>query len=111
MKEKQEEAKKKIEENSRRWGETRIKFEERQQKGDNLKIIKKKDLIIIRENKDDYFINRFNIFIQNFIFPLLIPLRKNFQKLLNREVLLSTQIMQLIIIYIDNGSKFNFLKI
>ena len=44
--------------------------------GLSLKPFKKSDLIIIRANKDDVFINRFNLLISEFFFPLLIPIRK-----------------------------------
>ena len=64
---------KKIEDKSRRWGETKKLFEESK----NLKPIKKQDLIIINRESESPFINRFNLICENFFYPLL---RENNQK-------------------------------
>ena len=64
---------KKLEDKSRRWGETKKIFEESK----NLKPIKKNDLIIINKESDSPFLNRFNLICESFFYPLM---RENNQK-------------------------------
>ena len=98
----------KIEENTRRWGETKKLFEER--KGLDLKPLAKKDNLIINNKTDTPFINRFNLLSDCFFYHLIrrIPSR---QDLINKDKLLLACMMELITVYIENASKFIKLKV
>lgn len=67
----EEEKKQKIEKNTRTWGYLRKK----EQEAKNLRPITRKDLIIIKNDDSDIFINRFNLLCDHFLFTLIIPVK------------------------------------
>ena len=101
--EEKEKQMKKIEEKSKRWGETKKIFEESK----NLKPIKKQDLIIINQDSNTPFINRFNLICENFFYPLL---RENNQKadFYKKDKVLLTEFIGFLTIVLENASIFYF---
>jgi hypothetical protein len=69
--------KEKLEEKSRRWGETKRQFlEAKSEDSKNLKKIERGELLVIKKDqRKDFFINRFNEMCISFFYPLLVPMR------------------------------------
>ena len=95
---------KKLEDKSRRWGETKKIFEESK----NLKPIKKNDLIIINKESDSPFLNRFNLICESFFYPLM---RENNQKAnyFKKNKTLLAEFISFLTTVLENASSISYL--
>jgi len=78
----------KIEEKTRRWGDTKRK-KEQENKDEKLKSMTIKEVLIINSDSQKIFVNRFNTLCNYFFFPLVVPLREKKKWLLKDHILLN----------------------
>lgn len=65
----------KIEQQTRRWGDTKRKHEQEKNEATNLKVMNTKEILIINSDSEKIFVNRFNSLCNHFFFPLVVPMR------------------------------------